>query len=237
MEHHSGSPTARDEAAQTLILRELVRQDIQSRGLDEAEVMTAVEQADSPTSADLLTEVLAEYDIKIPRPTEQECATYYANNPQRFRSDEVVEASHILFQVNDKATMDKVRPRAEKVLQQVIANPDAFGELAHKFSDCPSKMVGGNLGQFGHGQMVPEFEAAAFVLQAGEVSPELVETQFGLHIIRVEKRVEGRRLPFEAVQDMISSYLAQGARRWAVSRYLHILAGRAEISGISLPAS
>ena len=82
-----------------------------------------------------------------------------------------VTASHILI---------KKMGEAEKIRESI--NPNNFAKLAREHSTCPSSKKGGDLGQFGRGQMVPEFEKAAFELQPGGISP-LVKTKFGYHII------------------------------------------------------
>jgi parvulin-like peptidyl-prolyl isomerase len=84
-----------------------------------------------------------------------------------------VKASHILVEKQSQAL---------KVLEELKAGAD-FRELAKKYSTCPSGKKGGDLGQFGRGQMAREFEQAAFALKTGQVS-EPVKTQFGYHIIK-----------------------------------------------------
>jgi parvulin-like peptidyl-prolyl isomerase len=89
------------------------------------------------------------------------------------------------FQTDDKVNTD-AKKKAEDVLAQVKANPDQFAELAKKYSqDEQSAKQGGDLGKFGKGKMVPEFEKAAFALQPGQIS-EIVKTEYGYHIIKVE---------------------------------------------------
>lgn len=85
-----------------------------------------------------------------------------------------VKASHILV---------KKRSEAEKILEE-LKKGASFAELAKNHSECPSKKRGGDLGWFGRGKMVPEFEKAAFSLKKGELS-DIVKTQFGYHIIKV----------------------------------------------------
>ncbi len=85
-----------------------------------------------------------------------------------------VKASHILVEKQSQAL---------KVLEELKAGAD-FRELARKYSTCPSGKKGGDLGQFGRGQMVREFEQAAFALKPGQVTEQPVKTQFGYHIIK-----------------------------------------------------
>ena len=101
--------------------------------------------------------------------------------------EETVDASHILFPVKDPSEEASVKAKAEAVLKQVKAGGD-FAELAKKHSGDPSSAPqGGNLGQFGRGRMVKEFQDVAFSLKPGETS-DLVRTQFGFHIIKVINR-------------------------------------------------
>ncbi len=116
--------------------------------------------------------------------TEQEIRQEWSLSPP----PEQVEASHILFRIEDPSQEDAVRARAEAVLTQIKEGAD-FTELAKKHSDDPgSADQGGYLGTFQRGQMVPEFENAAFSLNPGEIS-ELVKTQYGYHIILVSQRI------------------------------------------------
>lgn len=85
-----------------------------------------------------------------------------------------VRASHILVEKQSQAL---------KVLEELKAGTN-FGDLAKKYSTCPSGKKGGDLGQFGRGQMVREFEQAAFALKTGQVTEHPVKTQFGYHIIK-----------------------------------------------------
>jgi parvulin-like peptidyl-prolyl isomerase len=85
-----------------------------------------------------------------------------------------VRASHILVEKQSQAL---------KVLEELRAGAD-FGGLAKKYSTCPSGKRGGDLGQFGRGQMVREFEQAAFSLKPGQMTEQPIKTQFGYHIIK-----------------------------------------------------
>ena len=115
--------------------------------------------------------------------TPAEVQSYYDGNITQYQTPEQVRASHILLNVAGKDEA-AVRKQAEGVLAQVKAGGD-FAELARKFSeDEGSKVNGGDLDYFSRGRMVPEFEAAAFALEPGQVS-DLVRSQFGFHIIKV----------------------------------------------------
>ena len=127
----------------------------------------------------------------------------------QFTVKETVRAQHILFRVPPDATPDevaKIREKAEAVRKEIQGGKD-FAAMAKKYSEDPgSKDRGGELGYFQRGQMVPEFDSAAFSLKAGEVS-EPVKTAFGFHLIRVEDRREPRQKPLEEVRGELEAEL------------------------------
>ena len=130
--------------------------------------------------------------------------------------------------------LEALRIKAEEVLQQALAHPEQFAELAHTYSNCSSSEVGGSLGQLTRGQTVPEFERVIFRLEQGQIAPKLVESRFGLHIVRVERRAEGCTLPFELVREKLARFLAEQVRTRALRQYLKILVGQAKIQGVEL---
>ncbi len=87
----------------------------------------------------------------------------------------------------DQQARDTVREEAEKLLARVKSGED-FAELAKKYGEDGTAPAGGSLGWFGRGEMVPQFESAAYALKKGEISPALVETPYGYHVIKVEDR-------------------------------------------------
>jgi len=141
--------------------------------------------------------------------TENDIQDAWARQPH----DETVDASHILFKLEDPSKDAEVRTKAEQVLKQIQAGGD-FAELARKYSeDTGSAQQGGNLGPFTRGRMVKEFENVAFSLKPGEVSG-LVRTQFGYHIIKVLSRevptLEANRKSIEAsIQQQRASEVAK----------------------------
>jgi peptidyl-prolyl cis-trans isomerase D len=131
---------------------------------------------------------------------------YYNDNIQQYQTPERVRASHILLNTGGKDEA-AVRKQAEEILAQVKSGAD-FAELAKKYSEDPgSKDKGGDLDFFPRGQMVPEFEAAAFSLQPGQIS-DLVKTQYGFHIIKVVDKQTGATTPLEQVRAQIQQTLA-----------------------------
>jgi peptidyl-prolyl cis-trans isomerase D len=139
--------------------------------------------------------------------SDQELAQEFATRAEQFAEKEAVKARHILLKVEPGAKPEdeaKVRKKAEAVLKEARATKD-FGALAKKYSEDPgSKDKGGDLGFFERGQMVPEFERAAFALKPGQVS-DLVKTSFGYHIIRVEEHRQGGEKKLEDVKPQIEA--------------------------------
>ena len=133
-------------------------------------------------------------------------AQYYTENQAQYSNPEQVRASHILLETagQDEA---EVRIRAEAVLADAKAGAD-FAALAEEHSeDAGSATLGGDLDYFGRGQMVPEFEAVAFALEPGEISDELVQSQYGFHIITVTDKRLAQTRPLDEVRDQISEQL------------------------------
>jgi peptidyl-prolyl cis-trans isomerase D len=132
---------------------------------------------------------------------------YYNDNIQTYQTPEQIRASHILLKTDGKNEAD-VKKRAEALLAQVKGGAD-FAALAKKESeDDGSKAAGGDLGFFGRGRMVPEFETAAFAMQPGQTS-ELVRSQFGFHIIRMVEKKAGTTRTLDEVRPQIQELLSQ----------------------------
>jgi peptidyl-prolyl cis-trans isomerase D len=145
--------------------------------------------------------------IHIP---ESEVRSYYQQNLATYQLPEKVRASHILLKTEGKSPeeTEKVKNKATELLLQVRQGAD-FAALAKKDSEDPeSAAKGGDLGLFGRGAMVPEFERAAFSLGVGAVS-DLVKSQFGFHIIKVTEKQPARTQPFEEVESLIRPTLLQ----------------------------
>jgi peptidyl-prolyl cis-trans isomerase C len=146
-------------------------------------------------------------------------------------------ARHILFQVTPGAPVPAIRGLAEAVLHELRANPALFTERAREHSNCPSGANGGNLGELQRGETLPEFEKAIFEDVAIGVLPKLVTARHGFHIIAVDQRIEGKQLPYDIVRDDVAAELRRRSEARALSQYVRVLAGNADIEGVELDAA
>lgn len=120
--------------------------------------------------------------------SEDELKDFYEKNKYLYNRPEMVKASHILVDTEEKAN---------EILED-ITDGLSFEDAAKEYSSCPSKQDGGALGQFGKGQMVKEFEDAVFSMRIGEISAP-VKTQFGYHIIKLTEHMPAKSAEFEEV--------------------------------------
>ena len=147
--------------------------------------------------------------------TPAEVEKFYKDNPAQFKEPgdpaDSVRASHILIKVDegaDQKTWDKAKAEIEAIIAQLKKGAD-FGKLAAEKSACPSgKSANGSLGAFGKGQMVPEFEKAAYALKVGEISGP-VKTSFGYHVIKREAPQAERSIAFAEIKDRLTAALEQ----------------------------
>ncbi len=180
--------------------------------------------------------------------TEADAQAFYDSNPQNFESPASpanASASHILLsfeQDEDDATKAAKKAQLEAIRADIIAKTTTFEDAAKAHSGCPSGAKGGSLGQFGKGQMVPEFEVAVFSQDVDAVG-EVVETSFGYHIIKVTDRQEAGEpstTPFAEAKDQILNYLTQTAKGEAAQAYIKSLRDGATIEYVkpqTAPAS
>ena len=135
-------------------------------------------------------------DIEV---SEEEAKNFYETNQKHFVKDATVSAKHILVEKEEDC---------QAILASINSGEKTFEDAAKEFSTCPSKAQGGDLGEFGKGQMVKEFEDAAFAAEVGAVVGP-VKTQFGYHLIKVEKKSEASVMPFAEVGERIRANLLQ----------------------------
>ncbi|MCY6380163.1 peptidylprolyl isomerase [Hoeflea prorocentri] len=224
------------EAARALVIRELLWQE--AMRLDVNATPATDGQGRLEEQKDAAIRVLIEQQVDVPSADDRACRRYYDQNPERFSSEALIEARHILLAAppdNAGARKEK-RALAEQLISRLKEHPEEFQALARSYSDCPSKEHGGNLGQLSRGSTVREFEKAVARMNEGDMSQNPVESRFGFHIVLIERKVPGRRLPYEMVRERIGVWLEAGTWSKAVSQYISILAGCADIRGVNLEA-
>ncbi len=170
-------------------------------------------------------------------PTEEMIAAFHADHlDDYFTAPESVRASHILITVDaDAAEADRTaaQEKAESLRAQLLDGAD-FAELAGAHSDCPSGQRGGDLGTFGRGQMVPPFEAAAFAQEVGAIG-DVVETDFGFHVIKVAEKIAAGTQSLEETRDQIAQFLEAQSREEALRSYVEQLRDGADIEYVGTP--
>ena len=163
----------------------------------------------------------------------KEVKDYYNSNLEDFKAPQQVRARHILIRIPTDATEVR-RKEALKVIQNAlgrIQKGEAFEEVAKEVSQDGSAPQGGDLGYFGRGRMVPEFEKVAFSLEKGQVS-DTVETEFGYHLIKVEDRRPARTKLFQEVASEIEELLKRMKAESLGRDYIENLRAEAEIEKI-----
>lgn len=167
----------------------------------------------------------------VAEPAAEAVERFHAEHPDLFREPESVEARHILLAVDPKEgdeAKEKARKQAEEVREALVKAAGRFAELAAEYSGCPSGKKGGDLGRFERGQMVPEFEAAAFAQKEGEIGA-VVETPYGFHIIQVQSHEAEKTVSLEEARPKIVRHLEDESRRDAMERYVRGLRDGAKI--------
>ncbi len=221
-------------AARALAVRELLLQ--RARELDIGPEPEKDADGRTETDEDALVRMVVEREVTVPSATREEALRFYQNNRHRFTSGAILEASHILIAADpaEAGEREKARAAASRLAAAAIADPASFASLAREYSSCPSGTQGGNLGQLTRGSTVPEFERALERLVPGDITAVPVESRFGFHIVRLDRRIEGALLPFDYVADRIAGWLEASTWSRAVSQYIAILAASADIEGIEL---
>lgn len=200
----------------------------------------AIEKAKHPAIKDrddLRREILAqlrynrllEEESSCDIPTDEEAREYYDNRPDLFTSEEMVSASHIL----KKASSDEEFENAEKEILSIrdrLLGGEDFVKCVQEESDDGGN--DGNLGTFGKGRMVPEFEKAAFSLEPDQLS-EPVKTQFGWHVIKLHEKQESKLTPFDDLKEKIIEYLHERKKDKVFDFFLDELKAKAKIEEVS----
>ncbi len=223
-------------AARALVVRTLLLQ--AARAAHVQAQPQALDEHHMETEEDALIRAYLEQTLTPRTISDADCARAHAANPEHYRAPDLFMVSHILLAAHpdDDDARAKGRAAASEILARLQQNPDSFARLARESSDCPSGAQGGQLGQLGAGDTVPEFEAALKILAPGQIAPAPVETRYGVHVIRLDEFAPGRVLPFEAVQDRIREALEKAAWAQAARDLVAKLSETAEVSGVDMPA-
>ncbi len=162
--------------------------------------------------------------------TQEDVEAYYRDNADQFQVAEQVQASHILLGTTAEDTQEAKDAKRQQLedLKTEIDNGADFAALATEHSDCPSKTRGGDLGPFTRERMVKPFSDAAFAMEVGQVS-DVVETQFGYHLIKVTDKTAPSTRPLEEVQDQVETFLDRQNKEAAFNAYMDTLRAAAEL--------
>jgi peptidyl-prolyl cis-trans isomerase C len=236
--HPAESPgVAEGEAVHALVVRELLLQEARNAGI--AADPRPDEKGRLETEEDALIRQLLDREVSVPDADTETCRRYYENNPQRFRSPDLYEPSHILLAASpeDPQVYAEATREAAQMIALLSERPENFEAFARDRSDCTSKESGGRLGQVTRADVVPEFATFLCNLEEGQLCPVPVKTRYGVHVLRLDRKEDGKVLPFAAVEDRIADYLQVASWRRAVAQYIKLLAGKAAIEGVALDAA
>ena len=183
------NPQLREYYLDQMIAIYAFAKEAEAQKMDETETYKKImENARRDTLAQMaMSDVMKDVTV-----SEEEIKAFYDENPEQFQKGATVSAKHILVKEEEKC---------QKILEEIIAGK-SFEIAAQEYSTCPSGQKGGDLGEFGKGQMVKEFEEAAFAAEIGQVVGP-VATQFGFHLIKVEAKKEATVAAFEEVKEQI----------------------------------
>ena len=177
-----------------------------------------------------VNEYLQEQGIAEPEIPEDRIRQMYEGDPDSYSREESVKVSHILVAVDVHATREikeQARQKAEQIRREILEGKD-FAEMAKKHSDCNSASGGGDLRYIRKGFMPKEFDQVAFTIDKDTVS-EVVETNFGYHILKVSERIPAGVTPYEEVRDFIKKYLQMEESKNKLASHIAELRAKAEI--------
>ena len=211
----------REAAARALIVRALLRQRAAALHIEADDEEAALEK-------------LLDQEVSVPPVTDEEVRRYFEANRHKYRSGDLFEVSHILFETAADADDRSVVQEAQTLLMHLIDAPGSFAQIAREKSACTSATVGGSLGQLSPGSVVPEFWSALVKFGKAGLLPHLVETRFGHHIVLIQRCALGEALPFEAAEARVRAYLDDHRRQLSYQQYIAHLIEQSDITGIDL---
>lgn len=230
MQYHPAvtADEAQLQAARALVVRELLRQRAAELGLVTAD---AIDESDN----DVAIAALLEQELEVPEPEEAACRRFFDTDPERFSEPTQLAVRHILLAAapDDAEARDTQYRLGETLIEELAAIPERFTEFAMCHSACPSKDEGGELGWLTPGQTVAEFDSALQHLPQG-LHDRPLASRYGWHIVSIDERIGGNRLPFEQVVDRVRHTLREQATRRALRHYLLVLEAEIGVEGIGL---
>jgi len=196
------------------------------------EAQLSMEQFINNISNDLKVQKLLEQKVgsKIEDVSDEDALNFYNEHGEKFMKEEQIRVHHILIKVPETADPPKVKDaenKAIKILERIKKGED-FEKLSRQYSEDPSALKGGDIGFFERGDMIKNFEDAAFALKIGEVS-DLVRTPLGFHIIRMDERNPTDKIPFEEAKIEIKFKLKQERSDKMLEQYVEELKSKANI--------
>jgi peptidyl-prolyl cis-trans isomerase C len=202
-------------------------QDLQGNGLDEAGLHHALYR-------ELMFDgVMQRVTAESVAVSEVDVQLFYEMHRERFEQPELRVASHILITVNPdypENTRDAAMARMEQVMEKLGGRADRFPNVARDYSECPTAMDGGKLGEVKAGQLYLELDAVLFSMEEGHIS-SIIESEMGLHILLCEKIKPGKRITFTEVETKIRSTLEERQRRSCQKAWLAALKDKAQAGG------
>ena len=219
-------PVPVDAAAVERAVREAVErhggsEKIAEAGLDESGLRAGIE------SQMRVERLMGAVTSKAKPPRPKDLAQHYKRNRDRYRTEETVRAAHIVKHVEKGVSEDDAR-RAAETLYAKLQDGASFERVADRESDCPGN--GGDLGYFGRGKMVKEFEDVVFALRPGQTSA-VFQTVFGFHIAKVTERKPAGVRAFAEVRDEIRKELVERERTKLLENFVDGLREQARIEG------
>lgn len=207
---YAANPQFREHCKEQLIALHSLAKNGEEQNLEETEDFKAIMEN---AKRDILAQLVLRQIMSAVTVSDEEAKAFFEENKERYVKGATVSAKHILTDSEEKC---------QGILDAINNGEKEFEEAAKESSTCPSGAQGGDLGEFGRGQMVKEFEDAAFAAEIGQVVGP-VQTQFGYHLIKVEKKNEAQDADFEEVKDRIKGELLKEKQDKAYSEKIEEL--------------
>jgi len=236
MQHHE-SDSQNDsvkKSSEVLIIQLLFLQKAKELELDK----DLSKDTESSLEETIIGRLINEKISKSDNISEDDCQKYYDSNTDEFLTKQMLELKHILIspKQQDKSCRADAKKLATSLIAKLKKSIDLFESLVDKHSTCPSKKAGGSLGRVARGQTPPEFEKVVFDLQEG-LHENAVESDFGFHIVHIDKIIPPKQLKYEQVKGDIADMLIEIGHRIELSKYTHQLISDADINGYDFKAS